>query len=53
VVTFSEVIKLQHDNLTMHRLVKLQPRAFLVSAVCYGEWTAEERAMIPFGFEAG
>ena len=32
---FSEVIKLKHGNLTMHRSVEV------VSAVCCGEWTAE------------
>lgn len=41
----------------MHGLVEVQLHAFLVSAVCYGEWTAMERlreiAMIPIGFEAG
>jgi hypothetical protein len=38
---FSEVTKSKHDKLTMHRSVEVQLRAFLVSAVCYGEWTAE------------
>jgi hypothetical protein len=41
-VTFFEVVKLKHDALTMHRLVKMLLRAFLLSAVCYGEWIAED-----------
>ena len=40
-VTFTEVMKSKHDNLTVHRLVEVQFHEFLVSAVCYGEWTAD------------
>jgi hypothetical protein len=37
-VTFSEVMKLKHDTLTMRRLVTVQLHACLLSAVCCGEW---------------